>query len=190
MRTWHFALIGLMIIPAWAEVARADLPGPGWLKRWSRRDRSYPPVVPVELPAPAQAEPTRLKLEIVCDPQAQTAHLEIPRSLLKEAKAAVETEVAPQPAYSMVGAGVGLALAFGCGGLWLVRRRPGLVRGLIGLAGLTLVLGGGSALLWARIPPPPPPLRSTDNPVTVQFMDAGNTIKLTVHPALLEGKSK
>jgi hypothetical protein len=137
--------------------------------------RPRPPVRPQ--PQPVQAREVAVKIEV--DENAKGPKLILPANavnfnaprpngpfgqLEQENGDAVATtqEAAPeQPRHHVLIAGVAVALAFSCGGLWMIRRNgKGSFRNLALLiaAGATLAAG---AIVWANAPPPfktPPPI--------------------------------
>ncbi|HEX3149502.1 MAG TPA: hypothetical protein VHR66_15615 [Gemmataceae bacterium] len=107
-----------------------------------------------------------------------------------------DDEVAPAPRnpnHLMI-AGIGMTLALGFGGVWLVRR-PG--RG--GSRGLVLLLVAGVTLaattvVWANAPAPPPPPKKDkivlpvafEGNVNLEVVVAGDSIRLILDKETLE----
>jgi hypothetical protein len=96
------------------------------------------------------------------------------------------------PKHLMI-AGIGMTLALGFGGIWLVRRPGrGATRGLILLlvAGATLT---ASTVVWANAPPPPPPKKEKvvlpiafEGNVNLEVTIGGDSIRLILDKETLE----
>lgn len=170
------AMLGLLVLSA----AIADIRLP---------DRPNPP--------PNAGQGANLVIET--DANAKEARLIVPRRivvkkagvdvpgdnqlLLSEPDSAVEPN---RPWHRSLLAGVSIALATSCAGLWLVRRRKMSNSAL----GLVLVLGSmaiGSAVAWANAPPPTrnqpakPAINLTQvysGKVAVEYVAQGDSIRL------------
>lgn len=133
------------------------------------------------------------KLVVEVDEKAKEARLVIPQRFLGNAPAQPPRGGLSLLPTIMVGVALTLGLAFG--GLWLVRKR-GSVAPLL-LASVAVV-GLGGAALWAnarpplkdeRAPKPRPglpvlPVLATLEPVHVETVPQGDTIRLIIPPAM------
>jgi len=137
--------------------------------------------------------PQAPKLVVEVDEKAKEARLIIPQGFLVNAPAQPPRGGLGQLPTIMVGVALALALAFG--GLWLVRKRGGVAPLL--LAAVALVGLGGAALFAdvrpvkdARGPKPRPvgpavlPVLATLEPIRVETVARGDTIRLIIPPAM------
>jgi hypothetical protein len=124
-------------------------PSFGWWKSLFRKDPK--PTVRSTSPPALPSCPFAL----VVEEQREDWRLVVPRKLLKDLKLA-ELSIATPPSGKFADsrhtllAGVFLALALSCGGLWLVRRGVSRPRVLVVGAILLLAIGGTA---WADLPP-------------------------------------
>jgi hypothetical protein len=158
----------------------ADIPGPGQRRR--------PPIQP-----PNAAVEANLVIEV--DSNAKNARLVVPRKFTSDkpgnnAPGDDDLSVAePERSWPRTAiAGVSLAAALACGGLWLVRRGKSDGRGTAMLLAFGCLLGC-SAVAWANAGPPPrqpsPPTNISElfsGKVTLEYVAEGDSIKLILPP--------
>jgi hypothetical protein len=137
---------------------------------------------------PFRPQPPKLVIEV--DENAKAARLIIPQRFLGNAPAPPPRRLGQLPTI-MVGVALALGLAFS--GLWLVRKRGG---GAPLLLAAVAIVGLGGATLWAnarpirREPPPQPkppvglPLLATLEPIQVETVARGDTIRLIIPPTM------
>ncbi|VTR96778.1 hypothetical protein [Tuwongella immobilis] len=130
--------------------------------------------------------------EAVHDPMAQLddeSRAAVLAAIDESLDAATMTE-SQTPKSARLFAGVALALAAVSAGFWVVRRNRGASTTLPAIA-LSMTLLGG-AVVWANVPPPPNPPRVTlaNSTVRVTIVPRGDTIKLSIPPAVLRDMMK
>ncbi|HLW68845.1 MAG TPA: hypothetical protein VKS79_26270 [Gemmataceae bacterium] len=189
MRMRAFYMAALLLPLSWT-VAYADI-----------APKPRPTPAPIPNPAPVQSKDANLIVQV--DPNAKEARLIVPRSLLNR-RAGLDvddgtrlTEADGRSNRHVIIAGVALALAMSCGGLWLVRRNrlnnSGLMVCLAVSAGLIV---GTVALANARAPSPAPPppqpapvanlAKLFDGKIRVETPADGDSIRLVVNQEMLD----
>jgi hypothetical protein len=178
--TGRLAVLAAFGLLAVAERAAADIPPP---------------------PPPRQT----VTVTIEIDENAKEPRLLIPRQLVTP-RGGVGRPRPPEeeqadagpalPRLHLIAAGLALTLAFTSGGLWLVRR--GRVSGRAMMIAAGAVVLAGAAAVWAdvgfprppRPNPPPAPVAPTtillSEPVTVELVNQGDTIRLIGTKAMIE----
>jgi len=190
-RIW---LLALLLLPLGWLPARADIPP---------RPRPNPPA-PVPIPAPAPSKEVNVVVEL--DPNAKEPRLIVPRSIVTKRGAldtADDTRLTDADSPSqrhIIIAGIALALAVACGGLWLVRKNRLNGTGLVLLLAMIAGMAGGAIALANPPPPPTPPkpvpppavnlVKLYDGKVKVETPAEGDAIKLIISPEMLAGMAK
>lgn len=137
-----------------------------------------------EAPRPKlRPEAASTKMIVVVDASAKTPRVVIPRSVLK-----VDKRRSSADSLRTLMAGMGLALAFAGGGMWIVRRRPGSKTVAMLACGVLLSLGMAA---WAdlAVGPRPHTVASFEK-ATVMVDDTNVPLEIHLSPADLAKLSK
>ncbi len=149
-----------------------------------------PVPVPREKPAP--------EFVLQIDENAREATLYVPRALARGEAPGTPRRGAWLDSAPTVVVALCLTLAFASGGVWLMRKgQPGVRRTLLGILLAVVLLGAGSATLWADLVPFPRPGQPrpldvtrypgyvTNMPVKVTIVDTNESvIRLVINPEL------
>lgn len=156
--------------------------------------------LPKESPAPAPSKTIKTNLVITPDGNAWNARLQIPRSSLRQLRAALDNvpgddavgQSVARGSTATIMAGLCMFLAVSFGGVWLVRSGHSRNQKAVAVIAMAVALVGATAMITRGNAAPPPGWKwqrlpqnlnggvATTGTVEVEIVPDGNSIKLIV----------